>query len=60
MYISTSYYRVLVQELRVFRPQNAYDFRVILHDLGMLLLWPGSRYLEASVHAAQLAATQPV
>ena len=23
MYISTSYYRVLVQELRVFRPQNA-------------------------------------
>ena len=34
MYISTSYYRVLVQELRVFRPQNAYDFRVILHDLG--------------------------
>ena len=23
MYISTSYYRLLVQELRVFRPQNA-------------------------------------
>ena len=44
MYISTSYYRVLVQELRVFRPRTLAsaaalrrvvpEFRVNLHELN--------------------------
>ena len=44
MYISTSYYRVLVQELRVFRPHPrkrggpearvVQEFRVNLHELN--------------------------